>query len=292
VLACIPAYDEEKTIAKVVLRTRRHVDSVVVCDDGSRDLTGEIAEALGAEVIRHKENMGKGAALKTLFKRARELRADVVVTLDSDGQHDPDEVPQLVQPVLDGAAEIVNGSRFLRRTDMPKHRVIGNKTLNLLTNAASNQKLTDTQSGFRAYSNKALKLLKITESGIGVDSQILMDASAKGLRIVEVPVAASYQDARSTYNPISHLGMVMDSIIRRIIKDNPVLYLGVPGFISIIAGLLAGLRVIDIFLANHAIATGTALISIGLVVVGFLLTITAVIVKTVNATTGKVRKEA
>ena len=111
-MACIPAFNEEKTIAKVVLLTQKHVDKVVVCDDGSTDMTGEIAERLGAEVIRHERRLGYGAAIQSLFRRARELGADVMVTLDADLQHNPD-IPVLVKPLWEGGADIVVGSRFL-----------------------------------------------------------------------------------------------------------------------------------------------------------------------------------
>lgn len=291
VVACVPAFNEEKTIAKVVLLARRHVDRVVICDDGSSDLTGEIAEGLGADVVRHRRNMGKGAALKTLFKKAREMNPDVVVTLDSDGQHDPDEIPKLIQPIVNNEADIVNGSRFLERRDMPKHRMIGNRMLNLLANMKMDQKLTDTQSGFRAYSRKALEVIDVAEKGIGVDSQILMDASEKRLRIVEVPIGVSYKEARSKHNPVVQLGTVVDSIIGKIVEENPMLYLGVPGLMSAIAGLLAGLRVIEIFLAKRAIATGTAMISVALIMVGFLLIIAAIMVKAMNSVAEKVKRE-
>ena len=109
----IPAFNEEKTIARVVLEARKYADIVVVCDDGSSDLTGEIAENLGAVVIHHEHNCGYGAAMQSLFKKARELKADVLVTLDSDGQHNPAEIPRLVKPIEDGDAEVVLGSRFV-----------------------------------------------------------------------------------------------------------------------------------------------------------------------------------
>jgi glycosyltransferase involved in cell wall biosynthesis len=87
IIACIPAYNEEKTIAKVIIKTQKYVDKVIVCDDGSKDMTSEIAERLGAIVIKHERNMGKGEALRNLFKKAIELNADIVITLDGDGQH-------------------------------------------------------------------------------------------------------------------------------------------------------------------------------------------------------------
>lgn len=98
----IPAYNEEKTIAKVVVQAKRCADQVVVCDDGSTDMTGEIAEGLGAKVIRHSKNLGYGVAIQSLFGKARELGADVMVTLDGDGQHDPSDIPVLIEPVLEG----------------------------------------------------------------------------------------------------------------------------------------------------------------------------------------------
>ena len=125
-IACIPAFNEEGRIASVIVRARRRVDAVVVCDDGSGDLTGEIAEGLGAVVVRHGRNLGKGAALRSAFLRARELGADVVVMLDADGQHDPEEIPGLVEPILKGAADMVVGSRYAEgsKTDAPLYRAI------------------------------------------------------------------------------------------------------------------------------------------------------------------------
>jgi glycosyltransferase involved in cell wall biosynthesis len=126
----IPAYNEEKTIARAVLGAQKHAHIIIVCDDGSSDLTGEIADRLGAVVVRHEKNLGYGAALQSLFERAKELNADVLVTLDSDGQHNPAEIPRLVKPIEDGVAEVVLGSRFLDErgtADMPMYRQLGVK---------------------------------------------------------------------------------------------------------------------------------------------------------------------
>ena len=220
IVACIPAYNEERSIARVVLGARRYVDRVIVCDDGSTDLTGEIAKKLGAEVLRHDENLGKGSALKSLFKKAKMLNADIVITLDADGQHNPDEIPKLIEPILKGEAEIVNGSRFLWKTEMPFYRRIGNKILNSLINLIMKKNLTDTQSGFRAYSKKALESIEITENDIGVDSQILIDASKRNLRIVEVQISVSYRNVKPTYNPVKHLYLVIKSIIKKYWNTN------------------------------------------------------------------------
>ena len=126
IVAAIPAFNVEKTIARLVLETQKFVDVVLVCDDGSTDCTAEIAERMGADVIRHERNLGYGAAIKTLFSMARELNADVLVTLDGDGQHDPREIPRLIEPVLENNADIVLGSRFLgdkeKDNEVPRYR--------------------------------------------------------------------------------------------------------------------------------------------------------------------------
>jgi len=217
VVAAIPAYNEEKTIARVVLQAQKFVDQVVVCDDGSGDLTSEIAERLGAVVVRHGRNLGKGAAFKSLFGKALELDADVVVTLDGDGQHDPIEIPHLVKPVLSGDADIMIGSRFLAGNNgMPLYRRFGSGVLNGLVNMFGNgKKVSDTQSGFRAYNRKALKEIDITTNGIGVDSEILLKAYDNEVKIKEVPVSCRFKGVRgSTHNPLKHGMNVVASIIR------------------------------------------------------------------------------
>ena len=159
VVAAIPAHNEEKTIARVVLQAQLHVDKVVVCDDGSSDLTADIAERVGADLVRHEKTLGYGAAIQSLFKWAKRANADIMVTLDGDGQHNPNEIPVLAEPVLKGKADIVVGSRFLgdaeKKNGMPKYRRLGIKVITKLTGAASDNRLSDAQSGFRVYGRKA-----------------------------------------------------------------------------------------------------------------------------------------
>ena len=162
IVALIPAYNEESSIAGVVLRAQRQVDKVIVCDDGSRDLTGEIAERLGAEVIRHEKNLGKGVALRDLLRRAREFNPDIVVVLDADGQHDPEEIPRLVEPLKKGMADMVIGSRYVGGAvlEAPLYRRIGLKIINFLNRRLIKSTIKDTQSGFRAFTVKALEALE------------------------------------------------------------------------------------------------------------------------------------
>lgn len=215
IIACLPAFNEEKTIANVIKKLKEYVDDVIVCDDGSYDMTSVIAKDSGALVIRNRKNKGKGVAFDTLFREAIRINADVVVTLDADGQHDPDDVPKLIEPILEDDFDLVIGSRFLSNNNIPKHKLIGNGLLNIFTNILSGSKLTDTQSGFRAYSKRALESIRIKEKGIGVDSQIIMDAVKMKLRIKEVPIRVYYDNLdTSTYNPIKHFIKVMASIIK------------------------------------------------------------------------------
>lgn len=244
-------------------------DKVVVCDDGSTDMTGEIAERLGAEVIRHERNLGYGAAIQSLFRRARELNADVLVTLDGDGQHDPCEIPGLVKPIVDGAADVVIGSRFVdgrRAYTMPWYRRAGVKFITRLVNNSGKRSLRDAQSGFRAYSRESLKKLTLTENGMGVSVEILVNADKEGLRVVEVPATCHYNrdlDA-STHNPIRHGFSVVISLVRLVVEERPLLFLGVPGIIFLFAGISFGVWMLQIYALERRIVTNIALAAIPL----------------------------
>jgi len=196
IVAGIPAYNEEKTIAEVVLKAGCHVGKVLVCDDGSKDMTQIVARKNGAHVLEHKKNMGYGATIQTIFGKARELGADVLVVFDGDGQHDPDEIPQLVRPILEGRADIVIGSRFINgaRMNVPLYRKMGIVLITLLTKIFSGYAISDAQSGFRAFNRKALEELKISELGWGSSVEVFFRAHDVGLRIVEVPVNCDYKD--------------------------------------------------------------------------------------------------
>ncbi|MDH5690862.1 MAG: glycosyltransferase family 2 protein, partial [Candidatus Bathyarchaeota archaeon] len=160
-VAIIPAYNEEGSIAKVVLGARRYVDQVVVCDDGSNDMTFMIARAIGARVVRHSERLGKGEALRTLSKEVMELSPEIIVALDADGQHDPDEIHKLVKPIETGESDVVVGSRYVEGAKMaaPFYRRFGLRLINFLYRKVAGVQTKDTQSGFRAYSRKAFEFL-------------------------------------------------------------------------------------------------------------------------------------
>ena len=210
VVVGIPAFNEEKTIARVVLEAQKHASFVVVCDDGSTDMTGEIAERLGAAVVKHQKNLGYGAALQSLFEEAREMNADVFVTLDADGQHDPAQIPLLVKPIEEGLAEVVLGSRFMDKNgtaEMPAYRQLGVKVITKLSNGSGKNGVSDAQSGFRAYSKHAMERLGvISENGMSASIELLRAISKNGLKVCEVPISCKYANGdgvkTSTENPV------------------------------------------------------------------------------------------
>ncbi|MGD0204332.1 MAG: glycosyltransferase family 2 protein [Candidatus Bathyarchaeia archaeon] len=284
VVAGIPAYNEEKTIARVVLGAQKHAHVVIVCDDGSTDLTGEIAERLGAVVVRHERNAGYGAAMQSLFKRAWALKADVFVTLDADGQHDPAEIPRLVKPIKDGVAEVVLGSRFMDKNgtaDMPTYRQFGVKVITTLANGSGKNGVSDAQSGFRAYSKRAMEQLgDISENGMSASIELLRAVHKSGLKICEVPISCKYADTvgikTSTENAAKHgMGLLM-SLIKLVVEDRPLPFLGIPGIMFIALGTLFGVWMMDIYASTHSIVTNVALASIAFILIGFFMVSTAI----------------
>jgi len=216
IIAAIPCLNEGQFIGDIVTRSRKYVDTVIVIDDGSTDNTTEVAKAARAEVIRHETRQGAGAATRSAFEAAKAYNADVLVTLDGDGQHNPDEIPQVLAPILCGEADLVIGSRFLLQNikKVPKYRKFGIDVITWLYNLGSKKKISDSQSCFRAHSRRLLEAMNITENGFGFSVQVLIQAKRKGFVIKEVPVSCIYHSQGSSINPISHgLGVVF-SVIR------------------------------------------------------------------------------
>lgn len=272
IVAAIPAYNEEIGIGSVIARARQHVDEVLVIDDGSADCTFKVAELMGATVLRHEKNAGKGAALRTAFKWAMDKKVDILVTLDADGQHNPDEIPRLLQPILWKEADMVNGARFLKGhcLSVPKYRRLGQEILTLATNMTADfkTKVNDSQSGFRAFASNTFATFSFTNNGMGIESEMLANATGAGLRIREVPITCRYDVAGSTFNPFRHGFSVLNSIINQFERKHPLLYFGVPGFVCFILGLGLAFRTLHIFQANGAFAMGTALVSMTLAMLG------------------------
>jgi len=281
IAACIPAYNEERSIGGVVVRAMKHVDRVVVCDDGSVDLTGAIAAGLGASVVRHDRNMGYGASLRSLFDEALRLGVDVMVTLDADGQHDPEEIPRLIDRLAAGDVDIVIGSRFLDGggSDVSSVRKVGIK---FITELASNggPQVTDAQSGFRAYSRKALRSLILTEQGMGASTEILLKAKKAGLRIAEVPINVTYggrdMDAAGLIQGLDVVG----SIIKHQSIRHPMRFYGLLAALFFSVGLAFGLWALDLYRVEGRLVTNIALISISSSIIGLIFFMTGVILYT------------
>ena len=276
-VAVIPAYNEERFIGSVVLKARRYVDVVIVVDDGSGDDTADVAAAAGAVVLRHPENRGKGAALNTGFAEARRLAARAVVVLDADGQHRTREIPAVLQPVLEEGADMVVGSRFLSRgRRIPLLRRLGMQGITLASNAGSGVSVTDSQTGFRAFSAAALANLAFHSDGFSVESEMQFLAKQHGLTVAEVPISASYTDAPKR-NVLGQGLEVLNGILNLMGQHRPLLFFGGGGFVVLLAGLWWGYRVVAIYSATQKLAVGYALIAVLLCVLGTLSLSTGII---------------
>ena len=274
----IPAYNEEKNIASIIVKLKKISSRIIVCNDGSTDSTGLIAKELGAIVINHQKNQGYGAAIKSIFLKSKEIGTKVLVTLDADGQHDVNEIDKLLKPITDDKCDIVIGSRFLSETEnVPSYRKLGINVITKLTNASIKENLTDSQSGFRAYDKKVIEQITLSESGMGVSTEILIKASNKELRIAEVPITVSYEGDTSTHNPVSHGTSVILSTIKFTSIHNPLKFYGIPGIIFLITGLGFIAWTIQIYTISQEIVTNISLIGIGCVVLGAVLLMTSVI---------------
>lgn len=219
VVAIIPAYNEEKALADVIGKTLDYVDEVIVVDDGSSDKTSEVAVEAGARVIKHSVNLGKGEALKSGFKAIDD--DSIIITIDGDGQHNPNEIPDLVRPIIEDGADLVNGSRYMNgpEENTPAYRRVGQKVLDIATNISAGTKVTDSQSGFRAFSSKSKNVFRFKDTGFGIESEMLVDAAEAGLKIVEVPITVRYDLDGSTKDPITHgvgvlFNIAKDKILR------------------------------------------------------------------------------
>jgi glycosyltransferase involved in cell wall biosynthesis len=286
ILVCIPAFNEAGTIAEVIWKSRKYANDIIVYDDGSTDNTYEAATSAGAIVIRNPENKGYGVAIRSLFQAAKEKDADIMVTLDSDGQHDPDQIAQVIEPLKQGF-DIVIGSRFLKRDrkeKVPRYRSFGIKTITKVTQAASYHGLTDSQSGFRAYSKNALSKINLFEDGMAVSVEILLRAKEKNLSTTEVPITINYDiKDTSTHNPLSHGVGVLYSVLQFVSLRHPLAFYGLPGIVLLGVAALFLRNALHLFSTTGYVSTNMILISVGIAVVGVVLLATAAIVYTLIA---------
>lgn len=277
----IPAYNEEKNIASTIIKLGKITENIIVCDDGSNDLTSEIAEKFKATVIKHKKNLGYGAAIKTIFNTAKEMDIDILITFDGDGQHRVEDIEKVIRPLKEDKADIVIGSRFLEKVEnIPKYRKIGIQAITSLTNVNTKSKITDAQSGFRGYNKKVIKNLNPSDFGMGVSTEILIKASKNNFRITEVPIIVLYNGDTSTHDPVSHGVSVILSTMKFTSIERPLTFYGIPGLILFAIGMYFLIWTIQIFSEIGKVITNIALVSIAGIFLGALLMITAIILYT------------
>ena len=276
----IPAYNEEKNIAGIILKLKEITNTIIVCNDGSTDLTNKIAEELGVIVINHPKNLGYGAAIRSIFLKAKEINSDILVTFDADGQHRIEDIKHVIQPIIENKTDIVIGSRFLneKNSEVPEYRKIGIKIITKITNASINQKITDSQSGFRAYSKQVLEQLSPSDVGMGISTEILIKSSTLGFKISEVPIKILYEGKNtSTHNPISHGTSVLLSTIKYTSIEHPLKFYGVPAIILMIIGFSFTIWSIQLYTEGGKLITNIALIGVGTTIIAVILTITAIL---------------
>jgi glycosyltransferase involved in cell wall biosynthesis len=283
--AVIPAFNEQITIGSVVILAGHYAEKVIVIDDGSTDDTARVAQTAGAEVIRTGTNSGKAHAMFLGLLRAREQGCKAVVMLDADGQHHASDIPSIASAAMGGDADLVIGSRFLKNTDnIPLYRQFGQKTLNLFTNLGCQKSVTDSQSGYRALSRKALDFIDFKSDGYNLESDMIAHFDANRLVIREVPISIRY-DVPNMHkkNPVVHGMGVLSRLVSLITYRRPLLAFGVPGFFFMAGGMGAELWVFaQLFTAgifHYVLAIGSAFV----LVLGMLLVIAGLILNTLIA---------
>ena len=235
-LAAIPCLDEEVAIGSVVLQARQHVDEVLVIDDGCTDNTAKVARDAGATVISHGTQRGKGQGIKSALKYAVDHDYDCLVFMDGDGQHDPGEIPLLVEQIRADTADLVIGFRTFDQ--MPFYRRFGRAVLDVVSSNGSS--ITDSQCGFRALNRKSMESMlgTLRMDDFSTESEMLQIAQERRLRIGETPINCKYGDFNtSTKNPLSHGMEVLGSIFWLTVERKPLLHIGLPGLAAMLAGI-------------------------------------------------------
>jgi glycosyltransferase involved in cell wall biosynthesis len=279
----LPAFNEEKNIASIITQLKKKYKLIIVCDDGSSDLTAAISEEMGAVVVKHKKNLGYGGAIRSLFLKAKELDCDILVTFDSDGQHKISDIENVIKPIQNKEANIVIGSRFLGNVEgtLPTYRKLGIKAITNLVNSNTGNKITDSQSGFRGYDKTTLEKIIPSDSGMGVSTEILIKANKHNFKIIEIPITILYQEEISSQQTLSHGTSVILSTMKFISIEHPLKFYGIPGILFLAIGLFFIVWTIQEFTIGGSIITNISIIGIGSTILGSILTMTSILLYSV-----------
>jgi len=271
ILVIIPAYNEARFIGSVILKLRQQPLDLLVVDDGSTDDTAEISRSAGADVLQLESNQGKAAALNAGLAYAKDKKPDAIVMIDADGQHLPAELAQVVKPILEGQADVAIGSRYLQNSsNTPSHRKFGHKMLNFITRLFSGVRVTDSQSGYRAFSPKAYRLLRFSSKGFSVESEMQFLASEHDLEVLEVPITIQYLD-KEKRSAWKQGASVLNGIVTLASQYRPLLFFSLPGLISLVGGVIWGIIVINRYMIYDELAIGYAMICVLLCLLGMTL---------------------
>ena len=289
VVAIIPAFNEERNVGSVVLRLRHVLDSVIVVNDGSQDATEEVARLAGAQVISHVGNHGYGAAIRTGLAAAQKLDPRAVVLMDADGQHRVEDVCDLVRPILEGEADVAVGSRFVdSRSQVPRMRKVAQHGLTWLSNVGSGVKLTDSQSGMRAFGPRALDALLLSSTSMAAASEMQFLASDARLRVCEVPIEIRYF-GEVKRNPIGHGLDVLNGILRLVSLRRPLLFFGLPGLLLVMLGVYLALDVVLTFDRVHVLLVGQLIFAVAFSIIGVLSLFTSVVLNALQGLRSELR---
>ena len=260
----MPMFNEEETVVSVVLRCIPHVDYVFCVDDGSSDSCSRLAARAGAQIHYHRANRGYGAAIRSIFRIARERNVDKLVILDSDGQHQPEDIPKVLNALDQDGVDVVIGSRFMddsKRTSMPIYRRLGISMINTASNLTSDLGVRDTQSGFRAFSRRALNLLAFENEGMESTLEVLDQCKEKGIAVSEVPISVRYDVPKSsTYSAFGHGFTVLTYALISLSHKKPMLVFGLPGMGLLVSGTTIGLGMLN---SVEELTDGTIALSVG-----------------------------
>jgi len=292
VMVCIPTYNAESTISEAVKRCKEFADLVLVINDGSTDNSESIAREAGAEVLTHKINLGYGGAIKSGLTEALKRKAKVTITFDADLQHDPQDLPKIIKPILSDSTDIVIGSRFLEKSDDVKpYRKFGIKLITKIVNSFSGSNIQDAESGLRSYSLDALKKIVpgLETEGMGMSAEILLKASVHKLKIIEVPRKEMYPEniQTSSQNSLRHGMTVLLTIFKLVIETKPLAAFGIPSLIFFLISGISSFFVIEFYNEMSRLPVGLTLFAITTLSVGFFFIMAGIILYVLSRISAK-----